>query len=283
MPPGAYVGVSIGGGGEPADSETQDEVRHMATGLFPPDPGERRVVVVLTQHDIEKCSYERGAEKTLYDDEVHVLEFPARPQGDLAPALQRILDSNLARPGWVLVQSPFDSDTYVEASAAPQRFALAKHMYFSELCMHLGASVVSVEQVDVRTRTGKTSLELKGERAGNRAKLTVLDEELEKLRAEMHLRDVFAGGPPDTEAAEKLLRSRGLWADPNMRALLEMRRGGPNQLRSRKLVLNLSSEARNNLSVAGRLKLPAFLNLSADFSRVISEQHEYGLTVSVEF
>ena len=39
----------------------------------------------------------------------------------------------------MLVQSPYDPDTYEDASLAPQRFALAKLMYFSMLCMHLGA------------------------------------------------------------------------------------------------------------------------------------------------
>ena len=255
----------------------------MVAGSFPPDPGQRRVIVVLKQDDIERCSYEPGAEKTLCDDEVHVLEFPAQQTHDFPTALQRILDSDLARPGWVLVQSPFDPDTYVEASAAPQRFALAKHMFFSELCMLLGAREVNVEQVDVRTKTGKSTLSIKGERAGNQAKLTVLDESLEQLRAEMHLRDVFAGGPADLQAAEELLRKRCLLADPNMVALVEMCRSGSNRLVHRQLVLNLSSEARNNLSVAGRLKLPAFVSLSADFGRVISEQHEYALTVSVDF
>lgn len=255
----------------------------MATGSFPRDPGERRVIVVLKQDDIERCSYEPGAEKTLCDDEVHVLESPARPQHDPPLALQRILDSDLARPGWVLVQSPFDSDTYVEASEAPRRFALAKHMYFSELCRLLGAREVNVEQLDARTKTSKSTFDIKGERAGTRARVTVLDESLERLRAEMHLRDVFAGGPANVEAAEELLRKRCLLADPNMVALVEMCRSGSNRLVRRQLVLNLSSEARSNLSVAGRLKLPAFVNLSADFSRVISEQHEYGLTVSVDF
>jgi hypothetical protein len=68
-----------------------------------------------------------------------------------------------------------------------------------------------------------------------------------------------------------------------MRTLLEMRRDGSNELRTRKLVLSLSSEARSNLSVAGRAKVPAFIELSADYDRALREQYDYTLTVTVRF
>jgi hypothetical protein len=151
--------------------------------------------------------------------------------------------------------------------------------------MHLGAKEVSVEQIDLRTRTGKTSVHVKGERLGASAQVSVEAEELERFRAQMNLRDEFAGGPPDVAAADRLLRRTGLLADPNMRTLLEMRRDGANQLLTRKLVLSLSSEAKSNLNVVGRLKtmLPNFLKLSVEYNRVVTEQHDYTLTVTVKF
>jgi hypothetical protein len=255
----------------------------MATGSFPPDPSGRKAILVLQQHDIEKCAYEPGAAQTLLDEEAYVLPFPVRVPSDPPAALQNLLSSGLTRPGTVLVLSPYDPDSYEEASLAPQRFALAKHMYFSTLCMHLGAREVSVEQIDLRTRTGKTTLDVRGERLGGSAQLTVESEELEKFRAHMHLRDEFAGGPADLSAAERLLRSTGLWSDANMRTLFEMRRDGSNQLMSRKMALSLSSEAKSNLNVAGRLKIPAFVKLSAEYDRVLREQYDYTLTVQVRF
>lgn len=255
----------------------------MATGSFPSDPSSRKAILVLQQHDVEKCAYEPGAAQALLDEEAYVLQFPVRVQGEAPAALQNLLDAGLARPGGMLVQSPYNVDTYEDASLAPQRFALAKHMYFSTLCMHLGAREVSVEQIDLRTRTGKTTLDVKGERLGGSAQLTVESEELEKFRAQMHLRDEFAGGPPDVAVAERLLRRTGLWSDPNMRTLIEMRRDGSNQLMTRKLVLSLSSEAKSNLNVVGRLKVPAFVKLSAEYDRVVREQYDYTLTVLVRF
>ncbi len=255
----------------------------MATGSFPSDPAKRKVILVLPRHDIEKCAYEPGAAQVLLDDEVYVLQAPLRPPSEVPAALQNLLDAGLARPGSLLVQSPYDVDTYEEAALAPQRFALAKHLYFSTLCMHLGAQEVVVEQVDLHTRFGKSTLGTMGERLGVGGRIAVEAEELEKFRAQMHLRDEFEGGPPDIATAERLLRRTRLWADPNMRTLIEMRRDGSNQLKARKLVLSLSSEARSNLHVAGRLRVPSFVTLSAEHERVVKEQHDYTITVVVRF
>lgn len=255
----------------------------MATGSFTPDASGRKAVLVLTRHDIERCAYEPGAALALLDEETTVIQFPLRVEAQAPLALRNIHDAGLAQPGRLLVQSPFDPDTYEDVSDAAQRFALAKHMYFSTLCMHLGAKEVSVEQIDLRTRTGKTSVDVKGDRLGAGGGVSVQSEELERFRAQMHLHDEFAGGPPDVEAAERLLRRTGLWADANMRTLIEMRRDGTNQLKTRTLVLSLSSEAKSNLKVAARLKVPTFIKLSADRDRVVSEQHEYTLTVTVKF
>lgn len=255
----------------------------MTAGTFPGDPGKRKAILVLQEHDIEKCAYEPGAAQALLDDEAYVMQFPLRHQGEIPLALQNVFDAGLACPGNMLVQSPFDRDTYEEAAVAPQRFALAKHMYFSTLCMHLGAKEVVVEQIELRTLSGKTTIDVKGERLGASAQGSVESSELEKFRAQMHLHDQFEGGPADVAAAERLLRRTGLWADPNMRTLIEMRRDGANQLKSRRLVLSLSSEARSSLGVVGRIKVPAFVKLSAEYERVVKQQHDYTLTVTVKF
>lgn len=265
------------------NEQISSDFQSMITRSFPNDPSSRKAILVLQQHDLEKCAYEPGAAQSLLDEKAYVLPFPFHPQSEVLPALRNILDAGLARPGNMLVQSPFDADSYEEASLAPQRFALAKHMYFSTLCMYLGAKEVSVEQIDLHTRTGKTSVDVKGERLGASAQVSIEAEELERFRAQMNLFDEFAGGPPEIAAAENLLRRTGLLADANMRNLLEMRRAGTNQLLTRKLTLSLLNEAKSNLNVVGRLKVPKFVMLSAEYDRVIKEQHDYSLTVFVRF
>lgn len=255
----------------------------MTTGAFPNDPSSRKAILVLQQHDLERCAYEPGAAQSLLDEEAYVLTFPVRSQGELSPAFQYIVDAGLARPGNILVQNPFDTNSYEDALLAHQRFALAKHMYFSNLCMLLGAKEVKVDQMDLRTRTAKFSINAKGERHGAGSQVRNESEELERFHTEINLRDEFAGAPPDIAAAEKLLRSTGLLRDQNMRTLLEMRRDGKNPLLTRELTLSLSNEAKSNLNVVGRLSVPNFVKLSADYKRVIEEQYDYSLKVIVRF
>lgn len=97
----------------------QEFLEKMTTGSFPIDPGRRKAVLVLQQYDLEKCTYEPGAAQALLDDEAFVLQFPICSEGNAPAALQNICDSGLARPGCVLVQSPYDPDTYEDASLAP--------------------------------------------------------------------------------------------------------------------------------------------------------------------
>lgn len=257
----------------------------MTTGSFPVDPSSRKAILILTTHDIEKCGYEPDAAQPLLDHEAYVLHFPLLSQEKAkAPlALQNIDAAGLIRPGNMLVQSPYDVESYEEVALAPQRFALAKHMYFSTLCMHLGAKEVIVEQIDLRTLTGKTRLNVKGERPVAGAQLSVDTEKLEQFRAQLHLRDEFEGGAPNIELAERLLRKTGLFWDPNMRSLFEARRDGGNRMKTRELTLSLSSEARNNLNVVARLKVPSFVKLSADYDNVLKEHRDYTLTVVVRF
>lgn len=259
------------------------EFKAMTTGSFPDDPSRRKAILILSAYDIEKCAYEPDAARALLDEEAYVLPFPLLKQDKASLALRNIVDAGLARPGHMLVQSPYDVEAYEEAALAPQRFALAKHMYFSTLCMHLGAKEVVVEQIDLHTRSGKTELDVKGERSGGSAQVSVETEKLEQFRAQLNLRDEFEGKTADIEAAERLLRRTGLLADSNMRNLIEMRRDGVNRLKARELVLSLSSESRNNLNVVGRLKVPAFVKLSADYDRVVKEHQDYTLTVVVRF
>ncbi len=253
---------------------------------FPVDPTTRRAVVVVGEADIQQILASPDAGAFLFGDEAYVLQFPVESGGELPAALQNILNAQLTRPGSVLVQSPFDPDTYQDVADAPQRFALEKQLYFSQFCMHLGAKEVNVEQIAIGTRTGRILIDLSlpvPKVPGAQVNALLENDVLEKFRNEMQLHLKFAGGTPDVDSAERLLREKNLITDPSMRPLLEMRRGGTNQLLEHRLVLNLSSETRSNFKVAASLKLPALLKFSNEFSRLVQEQIEYALTVVVRF
>jgi hypothetical protein len=252
----------------------------MISDPFPTDPARRRVVVVMRPHDIERCRYEANAGDVLLDPEVRVVEFPLSWGDDLHPALVHILDADLARPGSILVQNPFDLDEYADASSAPEQFALAKHMHLSEFCMRLGAREVQVEQVVIETAAGRATLDVRTDTLKSSG--TVDQEALTTLRSAMSMHDTFDGGSPDLASAEELLRRKHLLADAAMRSLLRMR-SASNHLRTRELSINLSTEAKGNLNVAGHLTIPEFVDLAADYKRSIDRRTEYTLNATISF
>lgn len=250
---------------------------------FPENPSRRRVVIVLSEYDLERCANEDGGAAFLYDDEVYILQFPPPPDSEATPALQNILDSGLARPGTVLLQDPYDSSRYVDSLDAVQRFALAKHMHFSTFCKLLGAKRVQVEQVDLQTSSGQTTLSMEGERLGNHAEIQTDIESVEKLMASMSLCAEFKGSAPDLQAAEYLLRDTGLLADPVMYSLFQMKRDYTNDIKRMTLCLNVSNEAKRSLTVIGKLSLPAILSVSASLDRITTEEQAFTLTITVSF
>ena len=252
----------------------------MATKPFPEDAQQRKALLVLDQSEIDRCRYEDGGSDLLLNEEIHILEFPVRGSQKV---IQDIVGEDLVRRGAVLVQNPFDKDRYEDVEKAEERFALARHLHFSIFCMHLGAREVRIEQIQLSKTSGTKTWKIEGGIKGKTGEVDVEQDGLAVFRSKLKLVDTFEGGQADVKAAEELLRRTKLLGDPNMSGLLDMRRSESNQLKSRTLTLNLSSETKRNLSVIGRLKVPPFIKLEADYKRVVQEQSEYTLTVEVRF
>lgn len=254
----------------------------MTSGVFPADASSRKAILILSEHDYEKCSYTKDASKALLDQEAYVIAYPLPPSADRPLALKNIEDSGLLRPGVILVQSPYDTNCYEDVLDAPQRFALVKHMYFSQLCMLLGAKEVQIKQISDSNGKATFSLDIDGNYDSVGTAISTEHKELNELKSQMHLHDKFSGAPANLVGAEKLLRDAKLWNDITMRTLLDMRPGDGNKIIERTLTLNLSTEARTNISIAARINVPG-VTLSADYASETVQKHEFKLMVKVQF
>nr|WP_294503903.1 hypothetical protein [uncultured Rhodopila sp.] len=252
----------------------------MTTGAFPEDPSGRRAVVVLEQHDIENCS-RKGETQILTDAQTHVLIYPTT-EDNVGQALTNILGAGLNCPGTILIQSPFDLDEYVDAADASQQFALAKHTLLSNFCQLLGATRVSITQMEIITNGSVKTMKADGGRLVATAEGNLEVTANDKLCSQLSLVDEYEGGEPDVEAAEKLLRFSRLGGDPNMKSLLQARRAEGNPLTKRTLTVNLSTEANKNLKVVGRLQLPT-ATFGAEYASAVKQTKEYTLTLELLF
>lgn len=252
----------------------------MPSDLFPENTASRRVVAVLEQHDVERCS-RTGDTQLLNNPQTHVLMYPISGRSD-SRALTNILDAGLHLPGTILVQSPFDLDEYADAAEAAERFALAKHMLFSNFCQLLGATRVTVTQMDVVTNDTVQTMKADGGRLMTKGKLGIKKAANDSLSSQLSLVDEYGGGAPDLEAAERLLRTHRLAGDSNMKSLLQARASTTNPIAKRTLTLNLSTEANKSLKVVTQLNLPS-ATFDAEYQSALKQTKEYALTLEVLF
>lgn len=246
-------------------------------------PEQRKVVLVLRQLDIDKLSVSENAADVLHNDEVNVLRYPPQEPGRIVSGLVR---SGLARPGAVLVQSPFNQDIYRDSAHVVEECALDKFTCFSELCMLLGARRVSVEQITMKNSKGKLSVGVKVDARVVSGEAKVNTEDLDSLRKRIVLEDTFPGDSADVEAAQELLTRTGLLSDASMRSLVDLRGSSRNPISSRHLQVNMTTETRRNLNVLARCKLGGLakvISLEADYGRHVEEQTEFSVTIKVDF
>ena len=261
-------------------NQYEKEIMKNKDSEWPDEPHRRKNVMVLNQQDIEALEYEEGGADVLLNEEVHILSPFSRHSN---PIVQRLINSGIARPGVVLIQSPFDKDLYQNSKQAVELFALDKYMYLSQLCSLLGAREVRVEQIEIKNNEGKKIISVEGNvlgKAGGGVK--VENQELDSFLSRLNLKDEFEGGTSDISAATELLNRTGLVSDANMRSLLDLRQNSSNLLKSRELRFNMTSETQCNLNVLANLNVP-FISLEAGYDRHVREQTEFTLTIKVDF
>ena len=253
----------------------------MTDSEWPNEPHRRKTVLVLDQQDIDSLRYKEGGADLLLNEEAYILPSSLQESN---PVVQDLVDSGLVRLGAVLIQSPFDKNIYENSTQAVERFALEKHMHFSTLCMYLGAREVTVEQIEHKNIEGEKTYSIGGGvpmRGSGDVKIK--NKEVASLHRQLTLKDTFAGGSPDVQAARKLLKQTGLSGDANMCALIDLRQNPNNLLKRREIRLNVTSEVKRNLNVLANLNVPAYLSLESGYDRHVLEQTEFTLTVKVDF
>lgn len=251
----------------------------MTDSTWPEEPHRRKTVLVLNQTDIDALNFKEGGADLLLNDEVYILHSSLKESN---PVAQDLIDSGLARPGAVLIQSPFDKNRYENSQQAVERFALDKHLLFSALCSLLGAREVTVERIERKNTEGKETVSFRGSSFIGSTGAETENEDLASFCGKLTLHDKFQGGSPDVPAAEEHLRKSGLLGDTDMRSLIDLRRNPNNPLTSRDINLNMTSEVKSNFKVLANLDL-FFLSLEAGYDRQVREQTEFILRVKVDF
>jgi hypothetical protein len=242
-------------------------------------PKRRKAILVISEHESDRLEYTPGGNELLLSEQVHLLVPSYVTTGDLEEKLD---SSGLLEPGSLLIQSPYDTSDYVILNKASSTFVLSKYLHFTTLCGLLGAREVTVEQIEVKTLTGKQIFKGSLDSPYSDGKIEAINRIFEEIRNNIKLQSKFDGGEPDLEKAENHLRQYQLSNDISMKSLIDQRKG-KNPIKSRELTLSLSEESKRNLQVITDIKVPVYANLQAQIEQFRKEVYEFTLSIKVEF
>ena len=242
-------------------------------------PKNRKAILVISTDALDRLEYDPEGNELLLSEQIYLLESSYVTTSDLEEKLE---SGGLLEDGNLLIQSPYDNSEYVILDKAASTFALTKYLHFTTLCGLLGAKEVTVEQVEVKTLTGKQIFKGSIDSLYADGSIEAVNKTFEEIRNNIKLKSKFGGGDPSLEEAEAHLRQYQLLNDISMKSLIDQRRGS-NPIKSRELTLSLSEESKRNLQVVGDMKVPVYANLQAQIEKVSKEVYEFSLMIKVEF
>ena len=249
---------------------------------LPERRGQRRVVFVLSQAEIESLESDPDFRNILQREDATVL-YAGSDVGLADPITARLERQGLLQAGTVLVASPYRDGDYAVLGEALDRFSLEKWSSAYLLCQRLGARSVSIRVLEDEESKTRCEFTAGGGRGLVKAKGSVATAKLDKFAAQMDFNVEFAGGPMDLPRARELLESSGLEADPAIRTLIEARTHSGNQLTRRSVTIDLSREAQRTVDAALSIAVPTALNLSAQFQQTRDLRAHYKVTFDVLF
>lgn len=252
------------------DSERQSSRRLLAR--IPTAEGRRRVTVVVPPAlpDLP----------TVDSTGVAMIAAPTRaPRARLDAGLYR---RGLLEPGAVLIQSPIDANIYHPLEEAAITYALDKLLLYDRVAGLLGATKFSVEELQVVSEGGSFTIrgglgvpvgEVKGDFDKSQTK---------KFQSFMEVGSTNKGGAPDIEAAQRIADQAGLASDPALNHLIGVVRDGVRK-QTQSIRLNLTNEAKRNLSLGATLSGKFNITGSAEFRRGHDELRDVQIILTVEF
>jgi len=255
----------------------------MIREILPEDPRERKAIILLRDVDIV-LSYNM---EWIKSPNITVLEYPFDSDSSiLETELYKSLEkANLIESGAILSQSPYNLDTYADATKFEDLIysnALNKCDLFTKLCRKLGATKFS--GIHFESEQNTMSNELGGNVGYKIAEASVqMNRDLEnRLSQELKLEDTYDGDPnPNIEEAKQFLTDNHIFHDKVFTSLLEARTGS-GKIKSRKISFSMISESMQSLKIIGGIKL-AFFNADGSYANKIHTLKDIKISLNIEF
>lgn len=248
-------------------------------------PTERRSIVLLDGYSYNKIRLGNDKE-WLGDKEILVLNLDdISKECSNDQLFKKLENEGLLSVGNVLFQNPYEWDNYSLTDSVDNLIkssSLYKHMLLSNICMLLGAKHVLYKTVYGANSTSSNSCKVSGSKAGVGGEVNVKNSISKAIRKEISLKDSFEGNnKPNIEEAKEYLSKKHLTNDLTLLSLIESR-SFSNQLKRRKITINLTSELGKTLQLGAKIKLPTW-SIGADFERVCNNKESIKMDIEIDF
>lgn len=250
--------------------------------ILPVSPSARKVVFVLREEDVDRCSYEEEAGNIFSDGQVSVLPYPWESENANSTASQNIIQID-PHPGAILIRNPYNFDLYTYADTARDDFAKEKYNIFIELCRRLGASSLKIEETKIISEDKSQQASIKGNSVARGAQAEIETNTLNRFREFFSKEIKFSGGEADIDGALKHIRKNNLSNDSDFVSLINLRDGGNNKIKSYASTISLLKETNGSLKVAAGIEIPAFLKIDAEYKKIVNATFELNVNVAIEF
>lgn len=218
-------------------------------------------------------------------------------EDEVIDGLLKSVDARDIRVGNVLLKTQY-SDQFAPAEEFSESAALNKFLQWQSVCVALGAKSVSVKSVESSQieaqSTASLDVNLVAGVMGNEFGAGVnhsAAEANDALKRKMITMEVkAAGGPPDLDAAKKIMKANGLDRDSLFLSVYNMRELKSNELLSQSFILDTTGDIKKTFDSSTKAKLSAVAKLysaSVDTSYIKSSlensKEAVKISVSVEF
>lgn len=222
----------------------------------PDNPASRKVVAILKQNEIDEGyrNYKDG--EFLLQENALILSYPLAPSSKDSPYHKSLCEMQLS-PGEIVVQSPFNLDSYEKLENSIYAFGLQKFLHIVTLANILGAKDVTIksksDSLNDRSFTANGKINLKAvDGRGN-----WVEHQINRLKSSIEINSTSHPTRANLDKAEVYLNQHRLDGDPFCRALLTHRQGTGKKF---SLKVELLSETTKSLAAALELrsKLPMY-------------------------
>ncbi len=242
----------------------------------------RRLVLVATDVQADGLEHDKVGLELLRNQEVTILPIK---QADIFDTQFTLLGSIRPQPGMLLLMSPYDDNTYVEASNARSLIAIEKASLTLRFCSLLGAKSVKVKNIKICDTENLKELTIDAQNNTISGSLNGKKSEIENIKNQIQVNAIFAGGIPNFEKAEKLLRSSRLISDSLFKNLFEMVRDS--QETNNKIIeitqeVSLTQSLQKTFEIIAKINFPAGF-VSGNFNSIVKEKIEIYLSLVINF